>query len=425
MNRFFYFWMNIIRNKKILSSWMWVVFCSIAIFLSIPVARTIQTFVAKNLGKNAFVYFVLSVLALAIMSILYFLIFRLKIYSVSNYIWLLVLSGIYVHFTLRLVKTPAEATHFLEYGLLGFFLFRALTNHIKDKSIYFTATLFALIIGTFDETFQWITPGRLWSFRDVGLNTLSGGLFQVALWKVIKPKIISEKIRVKSMRIFTSIFGVCLIVLGLCASNIPRRVEYYTKLMPWLSFLQKEEPMSEFGYKYEDQEIGVFYSRLNPENLLKTDNMKGEEYAQILNKSSNMKYRQFLKHNNPISNPFLHELRIHTYRRDKYFKEARKTANKDKKRDFFFIAYKENLILKKYFTQTIKNSVYWWEDDKTNKIEALIDKDIHYESPVSANLFTAFSEKAIWAFILVLISLLALFNFIFVFIERRHKAINL
>jgi len=61
-------------NKKALSSWIWVVLCSILIFVTVPVAQTIQKFVSKNLGKSFFIYFVLSVLALAFMSLLYFLI---------------------------------------------------------------------------------------------------------------------------------------------------------------------------------------------------------------------------------------------------------------------------------------------------------------------------------------------------------------
>jgi len=131
-----------------------VVLCSILIFVTVPVAQTIQKVVSKNLGKSFFIYFVLSVLALAFMSLLYFLIFKLNVRSAPNYIWLFILTGIYSYFTLKLVKTPPEAIHFLEYGLLGFFLFKALKYHIRDKSIYFTATFFALFVGTFDEILQ-------------------------------------------------------------------------------------------------------------------------------------------------------------------------------------------------------------------------------------------------------------------------------
>ena len=159
-------------------------------------ARGIQRFVYNNWGREVFGYFVLAVLFIGSISLLYYLIFKLKIRAPSNYIWLLSVAGLYVYFTLKLWKIPEEAIHFLEYGLLGFFLFRALIHNVKNKSIYFTATLFALLIGTFDEILQWITPQRYWGFRDVGLNGLSGGLFQLAIWKVVRPKIIYEKFNV-------------------------------------------------------------------------------------------------------------------------------------------------------------------------------------------------------------------------------------
>ena len=154
----------------------------------------------------------------------------------------------------------------------------------------------------------------------MGLNVISGGLIQLAIWKAVAPKSISEKINLKSQGIFATLFTLCLIILGLCASNTPQRVFRYTKQIPWLSFLQKEKPMSEFGYKCDDPEIGIFYSRINPKKLQKIDNQRGEEYAQILNKMANMNYKQFLREYNPITDPFLHELRVHIFRRDRYYK---------------------------------------------------------------------------------------------------------
>jgi len=404
---------------------MWVGFCSIVIFLTVPIAFTIQKFISENLGKDAFIYFVLLAVGLTFLSLLYFLIFKLKVRSLSNYIWLFVLAGLYSYFILKWLKAPAEAIHFLEYGLLGFFLFRALKYNIKDKSIYFTATLFCLLVGTFDEILQWITPRRIWSFRDVWLNTLSGGLFQIALWTVVKPKIISEKITVKSIRIFSSILTVCLIVLGLCASNTPKQVAFYAKLIPWLSSLQKEEPMSEFGYKYRDSEIGIFYSRLSLKNIRNIDKMKSEQNSQILNKYRNIKYEQFLREYNPISNPFLHELRAHVFRRDTYYKKAKTDTKIKDKRELYFITYKENLILEKYFSNTIKKSVYVWDDNKIKEAEQFINKNQPYESPVSANLFTSFSKKSMWIVIFVIISVLISINLIFYLKEKQRKKINL
>jgi len=401
-----------IFNKKISLSWLWVILCSITIFLTVPVARKIQKFVYNNWGSEVFGYFVLGVLAVASVGLLYSLIFKLKIRSLSRYIWLFIIAGLYIYFTLKLWKIPEEAVHFVEYGLLGFFLFKALSHHVRDKSIYITATLFALFIGTIDEILQWITPERYWDFRDAGLNALSGGLFQLAVWKVVVPKIISEKINLKSLRIFSSIFASCLIILGLCVSNTPDRVYRYTKKIPLLSFLQKEEAMSEFGYKHKDTEIGMFYSRLSPKNLQRTDSLKGKQYAQILNESIDKDYEQFIKEYSPITDPFMHELRVHIFRRDTYLGKGKSTLKLNDKKESYFIAYKENLILEKYFKNSIEKSVYSWNNDILHESEAIIDKSKHYESPVSANLFTSFSEKTVWIVILSLISFLFLINLI-------------
>lgn len=403
--------MGIRFKKKIFFSWLWVVLCSISIFLIVPAGRTIQKFVSDNWGEKFFVFFVLGILGLALIFLICFLIFKLKIRSPSNYVWLFLITGTYTYFTLKLISAPVEAAHFLEYGLLGFFLFKALSHHVRDKSIYFTATLFALLVGTFDEIIQWIIPLRYWDFRDVGFNALSGALFQLTLLKVVKPKIISEKIKVKSVRIFTSICAVCLIVLGLCTSNTTKRVAYYSKLIPRLSFLQKEEPMSEFGYRYKDPDVGIFYSRISMKDLRKKDTQKGEHYAQILNKSVNEDYDQFLREYNPISDPFMYELRVHIFRRDTYFEKARASSSLDKKKESCFIAYKENLILKKYFAQSIGKSVYSWDEDRQKESESLMNTGKLYKSPVSSELITAFSEKSMWIWIFTLLAVLVLINF--------------
>ena len=377
--------------------------------------RRIQIFVTNNWGRELFGYFVLIVLSIGAIYLFYYLIFELKIRNPSRYIWLFVITGLYIYFTLKLWKIPEEAIHFLEYGLLGFFLFKALSHNIKDKSIFFTATLFALFIGTFDEIFQWIIPERYWDFRDVGLNGLSGGLFQLAIWKVMRPKFISEKFSAKSLKIFTSIFVGCFIILGLCVSNTPNRVYNYTTQIPFLSFLQKEEAMSEFGYKHTDQEIGTFYSRLSPRKLHKTDNQKGEEYAQILNESIDKDYKQFIREYSPTTAPFMHEIRVHIFRRDRYFNKGEKTSNMGERKESYFTAYKENLILKKYFTRSIKNSVYWWSKERVEEVKTLIEEDKPYESPVSSNLSTSFSEKTAWTAIFSLIAALLVVNLFFKF----------
>jgi len=413
-----------ISKKKAFSSWLWVAICSISIFLTVPVARRIQIFVSNHWGRILFMYFVLVVFAVSSVVLLYFLIVKKKVRSPANYIWLFILSALYAYFTVKLKHVPEESVHFLEYGLLAFFLFKALNHHIRDRSIYITATFLVLLVGTFDEILQWITPARYWDFRDAGLNALSGVLFQLMIWKVITPKIISEKFSSKSLKILSFSFVSCIIVLALCVSNTPNRVYSYTKHIKCLSYLQKEEPMSEFGYKYKDPEIGIFYSRLSPSQLNKIDKQNGEEYARILNESFNRDYEKFIKEYSPMTNPFMHELRVHIFRRDSYFEKGRISSEINEKKESYFIAYKENIILQKYFTQSVKKSVYSWDENKINESVALIDKTKPYKSPVSANLFTTFSEKDVWTSIFVLIPFLLLINLAFAFIKEKKYTIN-
>jgi hypothetical protein len=408
-------------GKSAALAWLWVALCSLAIFLTVPVARSIQRYVSDRWGRQLFGYFVLGVLALGCLGLLYYLFFKLRIRSLSKYAWLALISALYIYFTLQLWQKAEEAVHFLEYGLLSFFVFRALSFRIRDKSIYFTAALVCLLIGIFDEIIQWMIPERFWDFRDVWLNGLSGGLFQLAIWKVIDPKIISDKITLHSLRKLSIVFMICLLLLGLCASNTPHRVGVYANLIPGLSFLQREE-MSEFGYKHEDLEIGQFFSRLSLKTLKEIDIRKGQENARILNRNRKTDYRKFLQKFNPHSNPFLHELRVHIFRRDTYFKRSHEEDNDRTRKENLFIAYKENEIIKKYFTQSVKNSRYWWNDEQVEGIKASIDIQKSYTSPVSAGLFTAFTERTLWIVIIAALLMVILLNIFLSYRLPRKKS---
>jgi hypothetical protein len=398
--------------------WLWALLCALAIFFTVPLARTIQRFVYEKWGRSLFGYFVLLSAAVAFIFALYLLIFKLKIRSVLNYVWLTAAACGYVYFTLRLWNAPEEAVHFLEYGLLGFFLFNALKHKIRDRSIYLAAFLIGCLVGTFDEILQWMVPGRFWDFRDVGLNALSSGLFQFALWMGIKPKIISEKIRPRSIRTVSLLLAANLLILGLCFSNTPQRVMNYSQALPFLSFLQKEEAMNQFNLRHTDPEIGIFFSRLSIEELFSKDAHNTDDYAQVLWDWKDRDYGEYLRQHNGIWTPFLHEIRVHIYRRDKRYEQALGEENENSRMKNFFIAYKENQILEKYFGRTLEASPYYWGDERRSTAEAFIDKDVPYKSPVSATLFTPKNELQLWLIILSIWILLFLLNG---FLSRRQK----
>lgn len=406
-----------IQRKKIFLSWLWVALNTLAIYLIIPLARTIQAFVVERWDRSLFGYSVIALTGVAFIVTFYFLCFRLKIRKISNYIWLTLTAGTYIYITANLRQAPEEAIHFLEYGLLGFFLFRALQFNIKDRSIYIVAFLIGSLVGIFDEIIQWAVPLRYWDLRDVRLNALASGLIQIALWKGIEPSFIQKEFRAKSLRIVSIILATNLVLLGFCLSNTPLRVKSYTNLFPFLSFLQKEENMHSFRYKHKDPEIGVFYSRLSIEEIIKMDSDSAEPYAQILKEWKDRDYGEFLRYITGPAYPFPHEIRVHIYRRDQRFERALSSDDRNTKKKNFFIAYKENLILDKYFGRTLAESSYKWSIEKKSQAEAFIDKNAAYRSPVSAGLLFTLSEKMMWIFIIAFLVILTLANYA---IAQKH-----
>ena len=156
------------------------------------------------------------------------------------------------------------------------------------------------------------------------------------------------------------------------------------------------------------------------EELVKEDRENSDKNAQILKDTKDKDYGEFLRNFPGSIFPFLHELRVHLFRRDKKFDEALKTEDSEEKRKYFFIAYKENLILEKHFGQTVQKSSYKWSEEKIIQAVASIDKNDPYTSPVSASLFSPSHEKIIWMTILIILVLLILLNYFFSQ-SRKHS----
>ena len=207
--------------------------------MTIPLARSLQKLVYAAVGKELFTYTVILVVCL-FMAVTFF---KFRIKKASQYVWLFICGGVYIYSTLQLGKHPEEAAHFIEYGLLSFFLFNALSVRVRDWTIYITVMLFAAFIGTFDEFIQWMVPGRHWDYRDVGLNAFSSVVFMVAVWKGIRPEVISGPVKKFSLKICSVALAANLVFLVLCHANTPEMVNRYTSKFESLSWLRDEEPM--------------------------------------------------------------------------------------------------------------------------------------------------------------------------------------
>lgn len=390
-------------------SWLAVVLWTLLIFLTIPFARTMRNFVRDIWGMQAFEYLVIFIIvAAAAVAIAYLM--RLRVYSPGNYLWLFITSCLFVGSTIRLRDNPEEAIHFVEYGVLGLLLYRALTHRIRDGSIYFAAAIIGAIIGTADEAIQWVVPRRYWGLRDIGLNVFGVSLILVAIAKGLKPAIIADGLVPFSIKRVCRLAVVALLLLAGSLLNTPARIAWYSERLPFLQFLKTNDSvMAEYGYLYEDPEIGRFRSRLSPEALKTSDVERAAKAANILDRyRPDSLYSAFLGQYTPVNDPFLHEARVHLFRRDRYLRKAADLKHDEEQYKYrLTVAFRENQIMQKYFQNTLYHSDYVLQPEQIAIMKQNLLPNYSYESAVSKRLFTSINEQQVK--MASLVALLALF----------------
>jgi hypothetical protein len=394
-------------------SWLYVAIWSLVIFATIPVARVLQHFVAQRWGRETFTYVVLVGILIAFGSSIFYL-RRLRAASRSSYFWLFATAAVFVGYTIYLRNAPEEAIHFLQYGVLGILTYRALAHRFHDASIYFAAAIICGIIGMLDEIIQWLTPARLWALNDVWLNFVAGSLVQIGIAKGLTPSIIRGLPSRRNLQVLCRLGMVAVVLLGFSLLNTPELIGWYADRIPCLGFLKRNESvMAEYGYLYIDPDIGRFRSRLSPSELGQSDRKRSKEAAEILDRYQNRdEYRAFLKIYTPVSDPFVHEARVHLFRRDIKFRAAKKWMNNQEKYSIrLTFAFRENQIMEKFFRNTLHNSAYVWSAEKLALAKKHLMHDKEYESRVSRKLITRVSKGQLGSFLILLIIGLALLDF--------------
>ncbi|MEE8055275.1 MAG: VanZ family protein [Gammaproteobacteria bacterium] len=391
-------------------SWSFVALWSLIIFVTIPLARIIQGFVEEQWGRDTFTYLVIGVTLVAATAAVGYL-KHVRAASPINYIWLFLVSAVFISYTIQLRKAPEEAMHFVQYGVLGVLSYRALCHRIRDVSIYFAAAIIGAIVGMVDETIQWITPSRYWGLRDIWLNFFAASLSQVAIAKGLNPTVISGPPVASSVRLLCRLSAVALLLLGVSLVNTPARIAWYADRIPILEFLQTNRSvMAEYGYLYVDPVIGTFRSRFSPLELGAVDADRGTEAARILDRfrGDRATYLRFLEKYTAANDPFVHEARVHLFRRDRYFEKSEKVKhNIERYRDYLTVAFRENQIMEKYFKNTLHHSTYVLPPEQVAYLREHLLPDHDYESPVSRSLFTRIREgQLIGALALALLGLL-------------------
>jgi uncharacterized membrane protein len=405
-------------------SWLFVVLWTAIIFLTIPLARTLQAFIHDLWGRDSFTYIVFVAIVAGGSATVGYL-FRRRSTSLVNYLWLILVALAFGLYAYRLnQQAPEEALHFIEYGILGVLLYRALSHRIRDYSIYICAALLGAIIGTIDETIQWLTPNRFWAYGDIWLNFSAVSLIQVGIAGGLSPSLVAARPQASSLRIPIRLLVLLLLLLTISLLNTPARISWYTEHIEILEFLNNNpSTMNEYGYLYQDPDIGLFRSRLSPEELQRTDSGIAEQAAAILDEYRDKRsYSDFLLIYPPQVDPFLHEARVHLFRRDRYLSMADKFADDESTRRINLdVAYRENLIMERYFSNTLQHSQFALPPTTKQRMAAAYIPDNVYHSPVSKHLLTLFNELQLVSTLLFAIFALLWFDR---YIARREKRLQ-
>ena len=158
--------------------WIWVGLYVSFLYISLPFMRPLVLFLYRTLGKDALGLYVNFIMAGAALAIVLWSFKALEGYGRPLKILLIFLVAALVVYS---VETPEERLHFLQYGLLGWLVWRSSAGTSYPFLLSFTIVS---LIGGGDEFIQWLLPNRVGDLRDVMFNG-GGGLLGIWMGRIM------------------------------------------------------------------------------------------------------------------------------------------------------------------------------------------------------------------------------------------------
>lgn len=169
------------KKKRRFIAWILLIIYVGLIFYFVPYAvPTLNFFIKKTTIDLNLCMYLLSVVMIIFF---YFLLIKkrsFKILKTRGLVLSFILIGYLILF-LFFTPTPSERFHIFEYGILGYFVYRALAIDFKDENIYGVGMIILILVGTLDEVLQSFCPNRFGNLKDIFINGLSGLLGLAAL----------------------------------------------------------------------------------------------------------------------------------------------------------------------------------------------------------------------------------------------------
>lgn len=384
--------------------WLAVVVWVVLIYTAIPFVRALREWFVGR-WDEALIAWAVAAALVAAAALAVALARRAPALRPGGLLWIAGVTAILLAWTYHLRHRPEEAVHFLQYGVLAVLLFRALRPIVPDATVFFAGAIAGALVGTADEVIQWLTPGRFWDWRDVGINAGTGALVQLALWRALPPSGVPPS--VGSLRLVLRLAMAQLLLLGLCLANTPARVAVWAPALGLPHLTSSVNPMAEYGHRHEVPGLGAFNSRLGLAELEAEDRARAAEVAAVLDDTRHS-YGRFLDTWPAAEDPFTYEARVHLFSRDHNLAEARQAGFAGAAaRRAATVAWFENALLERHFGRTLAASSYPWGPEQRARVEAAREPGRRLVSAAGSHLITVASEGRLRALLVAALALLA------------------
>lgn len=357
-----------IQTPRVIFSWAillaWVGF----IYATLGTVPRWRELLVERYGEGVFATMTYSAAGLAVALVLCVMILRNREKRIFPYVSLVVVLLFLRHIMRHWIIIPVEQIHFIEYGVVGFLAYNALKFHLKGWGLITAAILLTYFFGMVDECIQGILVTRVGEQRDMYWNALAGALALALVAFSLRPARIRGHSGHVELRSHVFIAILCLPIQGYFNATI-----------------------AQFGVLIEDKALGVvFRSRQRPE-ALKTyhdhlSHFKSEIAPRLGKEGMNPLLRR-------AYDRIHEEALVHAFRGFAHFGYGN-----------FPVAYKENLIIEKYFHQFVQGTDLDWPPSRIKDLQEKIGPLAlsTYYSPVAEHLITKFTEAQMWVAIVLL-----------------------
>jgi len=378
------------------------------IYVGIFFARAGQRLVEQTVGRDAFTVFVLGVLTIVtVWAIKHLKGLSDRLSLVDYLVFALVVSVLAVR-TLQLgANAPEEAVHLVQYGMVYFLSLKVLLSLSNNILMLPLALIITIFFGTLDEVIQWLAPERFFDWRDIALNAFSGAMIFIVFCFPLRPENLRYKIERRPLLGLLLSSAALSSLIVFCLINTPQNLSSLRRTMPqFFELFPHVGEMTEYGYSYQGEGLSKFQSRLNAEQLEKTDLGIGKDFAKTVRSLNHLSYPEKLARFYPAEYPWQHEVLVRLSRLENA------VVRNDQQ-----VTIREREIFKNYFPNFFK-SYFKTRHPVNQKYLAEQDSSNQYVSEVSKHLITLFSREDVKTFYLgfSLVLTLALFMIIFRFV---------